>query len=76
MPTVYATAIRRAVEIVGVDEFCKRARISPADLAVCMDRDSTADTDVFFATTDIIFKHAADASIRKDASGSTSDLNA
>ena len=76
MPTVYATAIRRAVEIVGVDEFCKRAKISPSELALCMDRESTADVDIFFATTDIIFKHPADASIRKDASGSTSDSNA
>ena len=34
------------------------------------------DVDIFFATTDIIFRHAANASIRKDASGSTSDSNA
>jgi hypothetical protein len=75
MPTVYATAIKRAIEIVGVDEFCKRAKISRSDLALCLERESTADTDVFFATADVMWKHAANASIRKDASGSTSDLN-
>jgi hypothetical protein len=75
MPIVYATAIKRAVEIVGVDEFCKRAKISPSDLALCMDRESTADMDVFFATADIISKHATNALIRKDASASTNDLN-
>jgi hypothetical protein len=58
MPTVYATAIKRAVEIVGVDEFCKRAKISPSDLALCMDRETTSDMDIFVATADIISKHA------------------
>jgi hypothetical protein len=66
MPTVYATAIRRAVEIVGVDEFCRRAKISPSELALCMDRESTADVDIFFATTDIIFNRPLKNELQSD----------
>jgi hypothetical protein len=60
MPTVHARAIVRAVEILGgVDEFAKRANVSPYDISLWSSGKSMPPMDVFLFAVDVISQRAA-----------------
>lgn len=55
MPTVHARAIMRAVEILGgVDEFSRRAKVSPYDISLWSSGKSMPPMDVFLLAVDVI----------------------
>lgn len=60
MPTVHARAIVRAIEILGgVDEFSKRAKVSPYDISLWSSGKSTPPMDVFLLAVDVICQRTA-----------------
>jgi len=60
MPTVHARAIVRAIEILGgVDEFSRRAKVSPYDISLWSRGKSMPPMDVFLLAVDVICQRTA-----------------